>query len=390
MLCKVIVDFDSIVLKEGENRYEDENMIKVLMSSTTSMEKDGITNVILNLYKNIDRSIFIVDLIMINQPSEDIKKNIADKNGKYTVIPRRFSHPIRFIRQYSSACKNYDIVHVHGNSATIFLELFAAKLAGVPIRIAHSHNTYCRYKTIDKVLRFPFYLLCNERLACGVKAGKWLFNNRKFEVINNGIDAKKFEFDNVARNKIRSIMRWDNKKVIVHVGNFLEAKNHVFVIEIFKEIYKNNKNFRLLLLGNGELKTDVENIVKKYKLDDVVWFAGSVTNVSDYLNGSDIVLMPSINEGLPLTLIEEQANGLKCIVSKNITTEVNITGNVCFISLNDSVRTWSEKVIRCCNEYYDRETESERCVNVIIQKGYDITCSTKKLEDIYIKNMKYK
>lgn len=365
-------------------------MIKVLMSSTTSMEKDGITNVILNLYQNIDRNIFSVDIIMINQPTENIKECILAKKGKYTVIPRGFSHPIRFIREYSSVCKNYDIVHVHGNSATIFFELFAAKLAGVPIRIAHSHNTYCRYKFIDKVLRLPFYLLCNERLACGVKAGKWLFNDKKFEVINNGIDTKKFEFDIVARNRIRSIMGWDNKKVIVHVGNFLEAKNHVFVIGIFKEIYKNNKNFRLLLLGDGKLKVEVENIVKKYKLDEVVCFAGSVSNVSDYLNGSDIVLMPSINEGLPLTLIEEQATGLKCIVSKNITTEVNITGNVDFISLNDSVRTWSENVIRRCNEYYDRKTESVRCVNAIIQKGYDITCSTKKLEDIYIKNVKHK
>lgn len=365
-------------------------MIKVLMSSTTPVIKDGITGVMLNLYQNVDCEKVHIDFVTINEPSRDIASKMLAKGSKYYYIPREMKHPVRYIKKYAQVCKNYDIVHVHGNSATMVLELLAAKMAGVKVRIAHSHNTYCRYKIIDKVLRFPFYLLCNERLACGVKAGKWLFNDRKFEVINNGIDAKKFEFDNVVRNKIRTIMRWNNKKVIVHVGNFLEAKNHVFIIEIFKEIYKNNKNFRLLLLGNGELKSEVENIVKKYKLDDVVCFAGSVTNVSDYLNASDIVLMPSINEGLPLTLIEEQANGLKCIVSQNITTEVNITGNVSFLSLNDSVRTWSEYVIRCCNEYYDREAESVRCVNVIIQKGYDITCSTRKLEDIYIKNVKYR
>lgn len=357
-------------------------MIKVLMSSTTPIMKDGITNVMLNLYKKINRSEFQVDFIVGNKPDEDINKLILENGGRYTIIPRSKKHIFRYIKEYARICKGYDIVHVHGNSATIFFELFAAFLAGVKIRIAHSHNTYCTAKKADKILRIPFHVLCNGRFACSQAAGEWLFGKRKFIIINNGINTEKFIFSDEARNKIRAKLNLNNKKVIGHVGNFLPVKNHAFIIDVFEELAKIDDSYCLVLLGTGATQENIKQQVKKLKLEDRVHFVGSVSNVEDYLSAMDVIIMPSIHEGLPLTLIEEQANGLKCVISDAITKEVDLSGNVEFISLNSSVQKWVttiEKKLLSSNRYDD----SIKAIKIIKELGYDIGVAADKLQNYY-------
>ena len=361
----------------------EKNMVNVLMSSTTPMIKDGITQVMLNLYQNVNYEKVHIDFVTINEPSNDIILKMIDRGSSYYYIPREIKHPARFIKKYAQICKNYDIVHVHGNSATMVLELFAATLAGVKVRIAHSHNTYCIVKNIDKLCRPLFYHLCNVRLACGREAGEWLFKNRKFDILNNGIITSKYKFDSTSRCKIRKELGWEDCFVLGHIGNFLAAKNHVFLINYFK-VVSQNESMRLVLLGDGDLFENIKSMVEEIGLRDKVFFAGSVDNVSDYLSAMDIFVMPSTNEGFPLTLIEAQANGLKCMVSDCITKSVNLTGNVQFIPLTDMnfwVHALQENFSLC-----NRKKTSDSAIRKIVNKGYDISISAKKLEQIYFES----
>ena len=363
-------------------------MIKVLMSSTTPVAKDGITNVMLNLYKHIDKEKFIVDFITINEPDYGIAKLINNEGGKYKVVERTLRHPLRYVCNYAKLCKGYAIVHVHGNSATMFMEMLAAKIAGVKIRIAHSHNTYCKYKLIDTIFRLPFYALCNMRLACGEEAGKWLFRKRPFVIINNGIECVKYSFNEEIRNRTRNKLGWQNCKIIGHVGNFLPAKNHVYILNIFHKLLVSNPDYRLLLIGEGDMLPEIKKISEEYNMEGKIHFAGSVGNVEEYLSAMDIVIMPSINEGFPLTLIEEQANGLHCIASDSITDQVNLTGNVRFCSLQSGISFWEKIITEELAKEIDRENESLKAVQLIREKNYDINASVRSLQELYLKHVK--
>lgn len=361
-------------------------MIKVLMSSTSPIKRDGITNVILNLMNNADNSEYQFDLVSINEPEPILKKAICDAHN-LTIIPRSIRHPLRFINEYRKACEGYDIVHVHGNSATMFLEMFAAKLAGVKVRIAHSHNTFCNARIIDKVFRAPFYALCNGRLACGQAAGKWLFRSREFSVINNGIDSEKFRFNLDTRNRLRKELGWNDEKIIGHVGNFYEAKNHTLIIDVFSELHQHDDTYKLILIGIGPLIDSIKEKAQNLGLADSVYFAGSVENVNEYLCAIDLILMPSIYEGFPLTLVEEQANGMSCVISDDIARDVDLTGNVEFISRGLDVAEWVAFIERQFSSNIDRKEKSRKAIENIKAKEYDIKKSVKKLEDIYFKKV---
>lgn len=358
-------------------------MIKVIMSSTTPVMRDGITNVMLNLYKNIDKTTYHIDFITINEPEEAIKNQIIFNGSKCNVVPRSIKHPLRYVIEYAKVCRGYDIVHVHGNSATMCLEMLAAKIAGVKVRIAHSHNTYCTAQTIDRIFRIPFRILCNCRMACGVEAGQWLFGKAPFLIINNGIDSENYQFSSANRERMRALMGIENEIVIGNVANFLPAKNHEFIIKVFSELLKINNDCRLLLVGSGndEQIAKLDDAADRYNVKDKILFTGRVSNVKDYLDVIDVVFMPSINEGYPLTLIEEQANGLSCVVSNNITKNVNLTGNVSFISLSENPSIWVNNIMECVCKH--RDNRSHIAIKKIKEANYDIKNSVKLLEQEY-------
>ncbi|WMJ84226.1 glycosyltransferase [Oscillospiraceae bacterium LTW-04] len=357
--------------------------IKVLMSSTNSYTKNGVTNVMLNLFRNIDKTDIRIDFVAIEEPDDNIRLEIEAAKSKITVVPRSIRHFIRFISRFSKVCKGYDIVHVHGNSATIALELFAAKKAGIKTRIAHSHNSTCKFKKLDILCRIPFYALCNGYLACGQKAGEWLFGKRGFQVINNGIDTEKFAFDQKKRYVIRDKLGWHSNKIIGHVGNFVEAKNHTLILDIFADAYQKDNNCRLLLLGDGRLKQDIMKKAQALKIADMVCFVGNTDYVADYLCAMDLVLMPSLFEGLPLALVEEQSNGLKCIVSDAITTDVDLTGNLIFIPLYAEIVKWSNVILNLDIDM-DRTLVSNNAIALIKKKGFDSRQSACQLEKYYL------
>lgn len=361
-------------------------MIRVLLINTVPTEKNGITGVIFNYLRMMDTTQIRFDLLSLNSPEQSYIDEIEIRGGTVCVIPRldgTLKYWISLIKQIRQ--HKYDIIHIHGNSHTLVLELSAAFIAGCKVRIVHSHNTTCKYRVVHQFLKPVFNILYTHALACGEAAGKWMFGHSDFIVVNNGVDVIRYKFDQDVRKSYRDKFLWHGCKVIGHVGSFIPAKNQKFVVDIFNELKKKDDTYRLLLIGDGYQKQDVEEHVKQMELDEYVTFTGNIDNVADYLNAMDLVVMPSLFEGLPLTLIEQQANGLQCVVSDNITREVDKTENVMFLSLDEGAKKWAETISNIDYKNVNRINQSTVAIKKIIECGYSIQEEAKKLEKYYSK-----
>lgn len=357
--------------------------INLLIVCTVPTELNGITNVVFNLLAAMDRRSFRIGYVAINEPNEFYRTKLDSMDVALYVIPRKLSAPLRYVWNLAKIARDYDIMHVHGNSATMVLEMIAAKIAKVRIRAAHSHNTTCSLKKIDSFSRPLFHALCNLRFACGKEAGKWLYGKRSFIIVNNGIDCNRFVFNESDRYKIRKELDIDNEILIGHVGNFVEAKNHSFLIDVFKAVLDRGVDARLLLLGYGKLREEIENHVHVLNIDDKVIFMGSVNNTNEYLSAMDLVVMPSLFEGLPLTLVEEQANGLPILVSDAITPEANMTCLVKFKTLNNSKESWAADIVDIFSDCKRNLVESQKAIKKIKDSGYDINIVSQNLVQTY-------
>lgn len=361
--------------------------MKVLVVNTVPMEQNGITNVILNIYRSIDKNRIEMDFVSQGEPSLFFRRSLENTRSKIYILENRLKNPFGYVLKLKKLLKGYDIIHVHGNSATIAVEFLAAKLAGVSVRIAHSHSTGCRYRVVDFILRPLFYQTCTGRLACSDTAGKWLYRKRKFLILKNGIETSKYRFDYKKRLNNKEKIFAPNYKIIGHIGEFNAFKNHNFIIDIFQQLYYRDKAFRLLLIGDGENRCEIERKISKLKLTHAVKLVGKTDSIEEYLNIMDLILMPSLQEGFPLTLLEEQANGLQCLVSDKITEKVNITGNISFLPIDQGVEIWLKKIAEM-KFPEDRSIESDKAIKVLIKNGYDSEQMGKELEHYYLEQVK--
>lgn len=358
--------------------------MKILVVNSTSSRRNGITNVAFNLIKSFNKRDCKIGYVSVSEIAPEFEKYLKDEGYKTYIIKRLIKKPLTYIFQLAKIARGYDIMHVHGNSATMVLEMIAAKVAGIKIRAAHSHNTTCGMKMIDACSRPLFHALCNLRFACGKEAGEWLFRKRDFKIIKNGIDCHKFIFNESLRNEMKMKLGWDNNFIIANVANFIEAKNHEFLIDVFADVHNKLPETRLLLLGSGPLMKNAIDRAKELGVHDYIYFAGNVPSISSYLQCMDLIVMPSKYEGLPLTLVEEQANGLRAVVSDSITKDANLAGNIHFLSLKEGVRSWSYYIVSMIENWIDRnEASSRECIKKIEAAGYDISSSAKELQETF-------
>jgi len=360
-------------------------MMKVLTINTNPAYYDGITNVMINLYNAIDLNNMQVDFLVIEQPPEEIKKILSQNGSKVYCISRKKNNLINYIASLFKLVKKnkYDIVHIHGNSHTVILELLPSALAGCKIRFVHAHNTFCNNMKIHILATPIFDLLCTNRLACGNEAGNFMHGKHDFTVINNGIDTSRFSFSDQNRQEIRLSYEIGDKIVVGHVGTLNNShKNQSFLIDIMKKLVNINENYHLFLLGDGEDRSNLKQKVSQLGLESSITFAGAVDDVAPFLSAFDLIVMPSFYEGLPLSLIEEQANGLRCIVSDVITEEVNVTGNVTFLSLEKGADYWAENIIASVFPL-NREQDSNNAVLKIKKSGYGVKKQSRLLKEQY-------
>jgi glycosyltransferase involved in cell wall biosynthesis len=243
-----------------------------------------------------------------------------------------------------------DVVHAHTYFDSAYV-LLAAFLVGVRIRVAHSHTTLASTENrLAKkikwlIARILIYTCATHRIGCSSEAGIALFGKQDFKIIPNGIALDKFYFNESVRNEKRTELSIaDGVTLIGHVGRLDTPKNHLFLIDIFAKYHQLNTQSKLVLVGSGKLQLQIERRIAKYKIEDAVILLGDRRDVDKLLNAFDIFIFPSIYEGLPVSLVEVQANGLPAFVSNAISNEVALTRNIQFYSLSWTAAEWAKKI----------------------------------------------
>ena len=362
-------------------------MKKILIVNTVNFGKNGISTAIMNYYTNINCEVFKMDFVVNQYIDPQYSKIMQDKQSIIYTLRRSSKGLIKYIFSLAKIVRagGYDIVHVHGNSCTMAFELLAAMLGGCKVRIAHSHNTTCEHNFLHNILKPVFYLCCNGHFACGEAAGKWLYGNREYYVINNGIDLEKYSYDNRTRELLRRKLGIENNFVIGHVGGFNYQKNHEFFVELIKDMKTIIPNAKLILVGDGEKRREIEYKFTELGLRENVMFTGNVANVCEFMQVFDVFVLPSRYEGLPFVLIEAQASGLHCYVSDCITREVDFSGDTNFLPINNA-ENWKREVY----DFYKRNNKNERATyslenqKKIRDKGYDIESNLEMIEKLYL------
>lgn len=363
-------------------------MIKVLIVSTIGFGLYGITNSIMNYYREMDKSDMQIDFLSPSEVPENMKEEIKNNGGTIYENITRNDNPMKYMIKLAVILSigQYDIVHAHGNSNTLGLEMTAAKLCKVKVRIAHCHNSTCNHKVFNKVLKPLLKNSYTHAFACSKKAGKWLFGKNSYTVIHNGIPISKYIYNEEVRNDVRMKLNFENNFVVGHVGHFSYQKNHEFLINIFNELYKKDSSCRLLLIGDGDLRESLEKQVKELGLEKVVCIYGETQEITNLLQAMDVFVFPSRFEGLGIAAIEAQSVGLPCVVSSAVPREAKILKHFDFVHLNTAIEIWANKILKYRN--FDRVEYIKEYNQVIKNSHYNIENEACKLRKLYIEYVK--
>ncbi len=361
--------------------------MKVLIIITTAfVPTGGLTTVMMNYYRDIDKSNIIIDFASSNVAPAVLTDELAKNGGKYVQLPIR-KKIFKYYNTLKQLCKQYDVIHVNGNSATSAIELLAAQMAGVRIRIAHNHNTNTAHPIIHRLLLPIFRHTYNIGLACSGDAGNWLFPNGDFKVLNNAINVEKYMFDKTKRNKTRNEFNISQESFVIgHVGKYNEQKNHLKIIEVFYEYAQLHDNAYLLCVGYGPLQNKIQSKTIELNISDRVILTGERIDVPDLLCAMDFFLFPSIFEGLGLAVIEAEASGLPCLLSDKVPHEVFLSKHIESLPLECDAQTWAKKIEEMTIN--NREENSKCNAKSITEGGYNIKEQAKKLLDIYLNHSK--
>lgn len=363
--------------------------MKVLIIFTTKLHQNGISNNVMNYIKYIDKKDLQIDIVSLNIVKEKyIIDIISEANCHLYELTMRNKNPIKYFFELIKIIRTekYDIVHAHGNSATLSLEMLAARLGGTSIRIAHSRNTSCTHKFLDKLLRPLFNVTYTHGFACGKEAGEWLFKNREFTIIPNGNDTDKFKFNSNFQKYFKEKYHLQNKIVLGSVGTLTKQKNTIFIIEIMKELVKKNDNYVLFLFGEGPLRENIEKLISDYHLENNIYMMGRINYVSDILNAMDLMIFPSIYEGFPNVVIEWQINGVPALISDTITQTCILTDLVIPLPINQGCSIWVENILSF--KKVDRNNCSLEAIKAVRDKGFDIKENANYLKTKYIELLK--
>ena len=362
--------------------------IKVL-EVIAELDRGGAETLLVNILNHIDLNKFQVDFLCYGNKKFDYEKEIKKFNCKiFRLLPPYQIGMKNHIKEVAKFLKKeqYDVVHVH-NLFNCGPVLFAAYLAKVKVRIAHSHNTdYLDEGKISFKKRI-YYILAKlllnlfstNKLACGEDAGKFLYYRWcHFTVIKNGIPIQKYKFDKKTQEEYRKKFHFANDTLILgHVGRFTEQKNHKDLLKIFSLVLEKNPNCILVAIGKGEKQDEIKELAKKLQIDKNILFLGTRDDVDKLYNMMDAFVFPSLYEGLPFTIIEAQCNGIPIFLSDTITKEVDLTNSLTFLPYNEPIK-WGEEITKL-----QPKAKHKNFLEEIAKNGYDITTTVKEIEKIY-------
>lgn len=358
---------------------------RILYINGGIMHRGGIESYMMNYYRYFDRDKLQVDFIVHGFEKGVYDDEILSLGGKIYQVAVKSKTPLKNSLQIREIFKNhpYKIVHSHMDAMS-YVPLKIAKQCNIPVRIAHSHNTqhltnnWFKYQ-LNEQARKKLPKVATHLFACSKEAGIWLFgkeNESRFQIIPNAIETNKFKFSKKLRVNIRKQLHISEEAIVLgHIGRFDYQKNHLFLLEMFADLYKENKKFCLVMIGDGILKAQMQNRVKELLISESVIFVDACPNANEYYNAFDLFLLPSHFEGLGIVLIEAQTNGLKCLASTNVPTTSNLTGNVKFLPLDKGI--WVKAIM---NSSIQR---SENALAEVRLAGYEIEEQAMHLQKQY-------
>lgn len=282
----------------------------------------------------------------------------------------------------------YDYIHINTGSLPVtYICTKAAKKSGMKNVIAHSHssnykngtlNTNVLFKPLRSYLQSRIYKNSDYHFACSKVAAENMFGNRDYNLICNSIDVNRFNFNLNRRLRVRDEHGIGIEKIYGYVGRLSKSKNIDFILEIFNHLLELEPESILWIVGDGEEKDRIKSLVQSYNLSNKVKMFGNRTDVDSLMQGMDVLIFPSLYEGLSLTVIEAQVSGLPVYLSNTLSEEHKITDNAYFLSLQDSPKKWAEMI-------YKNDSVRTSHVEEAKSRGYDLHDSVKKLESFYLK-----
>lgn len=364
--------------------------IKVLQFPIANSQ-GGITHYAIQNWKWMDKSKFQCDFATMSKFIDFEKEILATGSRVFYISCYAEENQKQFVKEFNEILnQGYDVVHIHTKQWKSLVVEELCKKHHVEKVIVHAHNTgidtldFIRREKEEKqheLIKNTFdETMATHFFACSKKAADFLFGERipssKIEITPNAIELDKFSYKEDVRNQYREKYGLRDCFVIGHVGRFAYQKNHRFLIEMFYKALQRIDNARLVLLGEGELFSEVQIHVKELKIEDKVLFLGRKSDVENWYQAMDAFCLPSRFEGLGMVLIEAETAGLKCITSVDVPVETYITENIKYLPLE--VSKWIEELINCAKGY-QRKNENEK----IRAAGYDIAERIKVIEKIY-------
>lgn len=370
--------------------------MKKLVYFSHGLSANGIETFLVNVFRKIDKSKYdITVIIAIDDGVESLHEEKVLKMGIKVLHAGDLGSPGRMLAYVKNVKRflkdeSYDIAHSNMdllNGITLYL----AKKAGIPVKICHAHTSRSQYKPVGrgarikataqkiytKMMKKSILSSSDVLLACSDVAAEYFYGNKKYRLIYNGIDMNSFRLaDNDVESFAESLgFRCEYRHRIVSVGRISTHKNSIFALEIISELKKLRNDFNYIWIGAGELEKEAKEKSTELEIDDIVLFPGVRTDVARILNCCDCFLMPSLFEGLPFSLIEAQAAGLRCIVSDVVTKTADI-GMIKYYSLNKSAKEWASFI----NSQLDMPMPE-----IIEEKSklFDIDNTVRQLEEIY-------
>lgn len=352
----------------------------------------GIREFIMNYYRNIDRKKFEFYFLVQRDFSIPEDEEIKELGGHVVFGPVLYKNSHKyylFLINYLKENKNIKIVHSHLNLRSL-LPLYAAKKAGVEVRIAHCHkceNNETKIQVLKrKLVATAIKTVANVLCACSVNSAHYLYGDDKSVfIIKNAIDTGKFSFNSETRDTVRTQLGVKDELIIGHIGNFSPEKNHAFLIEVFEEMSKKDSKLLLVLIGEGENYEKIKRIVSdKPLICNRVMFLGTISDVSLYYNAFDAFVFPSLSEGFGMVILEAESMGLPVLVSDEIHSEACIEGLYNKISLKAPVRMWADTAYSIVGSI------RSDAPTIVRQHGFDIMDNVKKLETLYMKSTSQK
>lgn len=372
------------------------NVIKRVAVIGMTGNNGGVESVIMNIYRNIDREKVQFDfLIPHGLKKMAYEQEVLQMGGRIFRIlygeRESFVKARTSLLDYFKENPEVKAVHLHANFPYAF-PLRMAKKAGIPVRIIHAHSSVLLFhkekgikgklKSIRnavvyrQVQKYP-----NIYFSCSDLAAKSTFKNKEYIWIKNGINLDEFKYNHQQRRKLRDENNIkDNEKVIGFVGRLCEGKNAVFAMEIFIEYLKLNPEARLIYVGDGEQRKEIEAKIKEYKLENKVLILGMIADTHRWYQVFDLLLLPSLYEGLPMVLVEAQASGIPCIVSDTVTRQVNVTNLLDYQSNGSSAKCWAENIDKMLSRTYDRSEYK----GIMYNAGFDIVSAANEVMKYYM------